>query len=60
MSRLELKLKETIDQKDFYQALQLYKTLYARYLIKNPKSAEELLTKGVLVLLEHPQQVGIV
>lgn len=58
MSRLEAKLQETIDQKDFYQALQLYKTLYVRYLAKNPKNAEELLIKGTLVLLEHPQQVS--
>lgn len=55
MSRLEVKLTQTIEEKDYYQALQLYKTLYARYRAKNPRAAEELLVRGALALLEHQQ-----
>jgi hypothetical protein len=52
---LQNKLETTIAEKDFYQALQLYKTLYVRYVLKSRSSAEDLLVNGVGVMLEHNQ-----
>lgn len=57
---LQEKLERTLEDKDFYQALQIYKTLYVRSISSsNVSGAEELLVKGASTLLEHNQVKNI-
>jgi hypothetical protein len=53
---LQDKLERTLEEKDFYQALQIYKTLYVRNMsAHNISGAEELLVNGNKLLLEQHQ-----
>jgi hypothetical protein len=53
---LQEKLERTLEDEDFYQALQIYKTLYVRNMSANNISgAEELLVHGTEKLLEQSQ-----
>jgi len=53
---LQTKLTQTLENKDFYQSLQIYKTIYVRFVAANKlKEAEELLSNGAGVMLEQSQ-----
>lgn len=56
VKRIETKLKSAIDQENFYEAHQLYRTLYFRFSSQAKfGEAEDLLYEGSLELFKHKQ-----
>jgi len=50
------KLEKSVQDGDYYQAQQMYKTLYSRYTLKkNYTALEEMLRKGAILMLEKSQ-----
>lgn len=55
-SRVQLKLKKSVEDGKYYEAHQMYRTLYFRYMAqKKHAEAIELLYSGATLLLEHEQ-----
>uniref|UniRef100_A0A0L8GDZ6 Trafficking protein particle complex subunit 11 domain-containing protein n=1 Tax=Octopus bimaculoides TaxID=37653 RepID=A0A0L8GDZ6_OCTBM len=59
LSRILAKCQACVDANNFYEAHQMYRTLYFRYNAQHKyEDALELLYKGSVTLLQHRQQTS--